>query len=316
MKISILIASWNTRDLLRMCLQAIFKPSVTNGESMQVEAIVVDNASADGSAVMVRQEFPQTLLIESEINLGFGRATNLASTLASGEGWLLLNTDAILHSGALHEMATYLEDHPEVGAVGPRILNPDGTLQISCSPSPTLGREIWRLFHLDNLAAISRYPRDLLENHAGSGTQAGLPLQVDVLLGACILLRREVTEKINLFDEQFFMYSEEVDLCLRIRQAGWQVVWLPGATITHFGGQSTRQAADQMFIELYRNKINYFRKHGGQLHVFLYKIILLSASLARWIPGTLLASTPTGRARKWGQVACQYRMLLGELASL
>jgi len=316
MKISVLIASWNTRDFLRMCLQAIFETALAEDETLQVEVIIVDNASSDGSAAMVRLEFPQANLIESGENLGFGRATNHASRLATGEAWLLLNTDALLHPGALQGMAAYLESHASVGAVGPRILNPDGSLQISCSPSPTLWREIWRLFHLDALAAYSRYSRNLLDDHLKPGAWYNVPLPVDVLLGACILLRREVAEKVGLFDEQFFMYSEEVDLCLRIHQAGWQIIWLPEETVTHFGGQSTRQAADKMFIELYRNKIYYFRKHGGRVRVGLYKIILYSAALSRWIPGTLLANTQTGQARKWKQVARQYRLLLNELARM
>lgn len=316
MKVSILIASWNTRDLLRTCLQAVYDLAVSAGDDLEVEAVVVDNASADDSAAMVRQEFPQAVLIASQENLGFGRATNEAARHASGDAWLLLNTDAILHPGALTGLAGYLTRHPEVGAVGPRILNPDNTLQLSCSPSPTLWRETWRLFHLDHLTAVSRYPRSLLDRRILPGPEQFVPLSVDVLLGACMLLRREVTDQIGLFDEQFFMYSEEVDLCLRIREAGWKLIWLPEVTVTHFGGQSTRQAADKMFIELYRNKINYFRKHGGTKKVVLYKIILTSASLVRWIPGTLLANTRVGRTRRWDQVARQYRLLLGQLAQL
>lgn len=310
MLLSILIANWNTRDVLRQCLQSLY----LTANNLEFETIVVDNASSDGSPAMLRQEFPQVIVVESPENIGFGRATNQAAAMASGKVWLLLNPDTILHPQAIQRMLAYLEDNPQIGAVGPRILNPDGSLQVSCSPSPTLAREAWRLFHLDNLVAYSRYPEKTLHSD--------LPQSVDVLLGACILLREEVYKgderhpATGLFDEQFFVYSEEVDLCLRIRQAGWQIHWLPSALVTHYGGQSTRQAADQMFIELYRNKINYFRKHGATYSVSLYKAILYSAALARWLPGVLVADAPIGRWHNWKNISRQYRLLIRELPNL
>jgi hypothetical protein len=301
-QLSVLIANWNTCDLLRQCLQSIQQTVHTS----PAETIVVDNGSMDGSAAMVRSEFPWVRLVDSPQNLGFGRANNQALQIAHGESILLLNPDTVLGPGAADGMHAYLQENSGVGAIGPRILNPDGSLQVSCSPRPTLGREAWRLFHLDRLYPLSRYSQERLHQ--------GQPLEVDVLLGACLLLRRSVVEQIGLFDEQFFMYSEEVDLCLRIQQAGWRICWLPSVDVIHYGGQSTRQAADRMFLELYRNKVKYFRKHGGLLRARIYKVILYLAALARVIPGTLLGGIPYGRDHSWKTTANQYRKLMGELA--
>ncbi len=332
-KVSILIANWNTRDYLRGCLISVAEaPGIC-------ETIVVDNASTDGSADMLHHEFPWVILVENEQNLGFGNATNQAVRLAHGEFFLLLNPDAILCPGTLSSLLSFLEDHPMVGAIGPRILNPDGSLQVSCSPKPTLTREAWRLFWLDGLCSYSRYPQQRLDACIARAT----PFPVDVLLGACILIRRQAAEQVSvrdpvipnrsafddatpvnmsefgktnlvgLFDEQFFVYSEEVDLCLRIQKVGWQIIWLPTVDVIHYGGQSTRQAATQMFLELYKGKVKYFRKHRGARSAQIYKAILYCASLARWLPGALLSGSPPGQDRGWGVLSKRYRILLDQL---
>lgn len=304
MQISILIANWNTCNFLRHCLQSI----LDTAQHLELDTIVVDNASNDDSVAMLRSEFPWVTLIENTTNKGFGRATNQAAQNAHGEMLMLLNPDTVLHEGTLQGMLNFLAFWPQVGAVGPRILNPDGSLQVSCSPRPTLLREAWRLFHIDDLHPLSRYPQKRLEAHE--------PQNVDVLLGACILLRHIVAEQTGMFDEQFFVYSEEVDLCLRIQKAGWEIFWLPEVEVTHYGGQSTRQAADQMFLELYRNKVKYFRKHGGPGSVVVYKSILYCAALARWLSGAILSNSPEGQRRGWKNLSRQYRQLIRELPQL
>jgi GT2 family glycosyltransferase len=253
----------------------------------------------------LRQEFPWVILLENTSNRGFGSAINQAAQRAQSEMLLLLNPDTVLHDGALQGMLAFLTNQPNAGAVGPRILNQDGTLQVSCSPRPTLPRETWRLFHLDFIHPFSGYSKQWF---SACGAQ-----RVDVLLGACILLRRLVAKQTGLFDEQFFVYSEEVDLCLRIQKTGWDIYWLPTVDVTHFGGQSTRQAADHMFVELYRNKVKYFRKHGGPLSVRIYKVILFCAALTRWLTGALLANSTPGRQREWRNLSRQYRQLIDEL---
>jgi len=298
--LSIIIVNWNTRDLLVECLDSIYSYPPDAG----FDIWVVDNASNDGSPEAVREAFPQVNLIQNQDNAGFGRANNQAAAQAAGRYLLLLNPDTAIHSGALNSLIQYLEGQPEVGAVGPRLLNTDGSPQVSAFPAPTLTRETWRLFHLDRLSPRSSYPRAFFSTRK---TQ-----EVDTLMGACILLRREVIDRIGLFDEQFFVYSEEVDLCLRIRRAGWQVHWLPTAQVTHFCAQSTRQVADEMFLELYHNKVKFFRKHQGEMTARFYKALLYFASATRYLGGQVLIPWRP----EWRDKSRQYQQLIRNLRRL
>ena len=263
--------------------------------AMDGEIFVVDNASTDGSSQMLGELFPHVRLIANAQNVGFARANNQAVVQAQGGYLLLLNPDTLVHPGSIGALLEYLQAHLEVGAVGPRILNPDGSLQISAHPFPTLFREAWRLMHLDHVLPLSQYPP--------ARWASMQPQVVDVLMGACILLRRELVEPGSVFDEQFFVYSEEVDLCRRVHLAGWQLHWLPSVVITHYGAQSTCQAAGQMFLELYRNKIRYFRKHQGLWGARVYKLLLLPHVLARGLAA-------------WSPRSAHYRRLLAALPRL
>jgi GT2 family glycosyltransferase len=221
---------------------------------------------------MVRQHYPQAKLLTNQANVGFATANNQAIRHCTGEYVLLLNPDTIVHAGALHTLVQFLDQNPQVGACGARLLNSDGSLQSSCYPAPTLGRELLRMFHLDGRV---RYRMD--------DWAIDTPRKVESLLGACILVRRHILEAIGLMDESYFMFSEEIDLCYRIRQAGWHIFWVPRAQIVHLGGQSTRQVKTEMFLRLYEGKLRYMRKHYGRLQTWLYKIMLLFASLARLV---------------------------------
>lgn len=269
MNLSIILVSWNTAGLLAKCLASIY----THSPGSQVEIIVVDNASTDDSAAMVRTQFPDVRLIANDDNIGFAPANNQAIRQSSGDYILLLNPDTEIKPGALETLLEFMEDHPHVGAVGPHTFNPDGTLQTSCYPLPTLTREVWRLFHLDTIRPYGSY------RMADWSLDQAHP--VETLLGACLLIRREVLDQVGLLDEQYFIYSEEIDLCYRIQQAGWSLYWVPQAQIIHYGGQSTQQVAAEMFIHLYQSKLRYFRKHHGWLAAQVYKLILLIAALSR-----------------------------------
>jgi hypothetical protein len=266
MKLSIIIVSWNTADILAQCLDSVF----AHAPAVPFEVWVVDNASSDGSVAMVGQRFPQVKLLANTGNVGFATANNQAMRQCTGEYVLLLNPDTIVYADALARLVQFLDLNPQAGACGARLLNADGSLQHSCYPTPTLGRELWRMFHLDGRI---RYHMDNWETNT--------PRPVEALLGACIMARRNILEAIGLMDESYFMFSEEIDLCYRIRQAGWQIYWLPQAQIVHLGGQSTRQVKTEMFLRLYEGKLRYMRKHYGRFQTWLYKLILLLASLAR-----------------------------------
>lgn len=270
--LSLVIVNWNTRSLLEQCLTSVWEDMSTS-EGFRVETFVVDNASTDGSAPMVRARFPQMKLIENQDNAGFARANNQAIRESQGRYVLLLNPDTKVRPGALKALIRFMDAHPDAGAAGSRLLNPNGTLQRSAHPLPTLSRELWRLFHLDVLWPYSCYRMDRWDENE--------PREVGVAKGACLILRREALAQVGLLDESYFIYSEEVDLCYRLRQAGWRVYWVPQAVVVHYGGQSTRQVAAEMFIRLYQGKLCYFRKHYGWWGGWAYKLILLFASLAR-----------------------------------
>jgi GT2 family glycosyltransferase len=267
MKLSIVIVNWNTRDLLATCLESVLA-SAANSE---MEVIVVDNASSDGSARMVRERFPQVYLIENQTNVGFACANNQAMQRCRGRFVLLLNSDTRVLSDALGQLVAFLEGHPRAGAAGPTLLNGDGSLQPSCHPMLTPAREFWRLIFLDTLLHRATY---------GAGFwNSSLPRPVEVIKGACLMLRREALSEVGLLDETYFMYTEEMDLCLRLAQAGWQLWWVPAAQIIHYGEASSRQAAQDMYIQLYRSKIQFYRKFGGETRASFFKWLV---RLAYW----------------------------------
>lgn len=267
--VSILIVNWNTGRLLVNCLKSIEQ---TIGQN-QCEVIVVDNASTDDSLTLIEQDFKWITLIKSDVNLGFARANNLAIERSNGEYVLLLNPDTVLYDKSIIQLIDLLETDKKIGLVGPRLVNKDGSLQISAYPEPTLAREAWRLFHLDCLIPLSRYPLTFWKR-----TQ---PQLVDIVTGACLLFRREIYRSLGLFDEQFFVYSEEVDFCKRVTNAGWLIYYVPSSIVMHYGARSTRQVEELMFLELYKNKIKYFRKNLGSNTANNYKKILWIASYGR-----------------------------------
>lgn len=298
MKLSIVIVSWNTVDILAQCLDSIY----ANPPQAEFEVWLVDNASTDNTIAMMQQKFSQVHLIENEDNPGFAGANNQALQRCRGEYVLLLNPDTVVLDDALDRMVSWLENHAAVGALGPLVLNPDKTLQTSSYPRPTLRREFWRLLKLDKVRPYGVYHMDSWSREE--------PRAVEALLGACILIRRNLIETIGLMDDDYFMYTEEIDYCLRISQAGWGLVWLPEAKIIHYGGQSTQQVSADMFLQLYKSKLYYFRKHYGRFSGIMYKIVLLLATLFRLIlaPLTIFQS---GAKRESNVTLTQnyYRML-------
>ncbi len=296
--ISIIIVSWNTASFLENCLTSI----LANPPSSPFEVWVVDNASTDNSPRMVREKFPQVHLIENRENVGFARANNQAIQQCTGNYVLLLNPDTLVASGALQAMIDFLDQHPEAGAAGAKNLTPDGSLQISSHPRPTLSRELWRLLHLDAISPYALYPSAMWETNQ--------PQDVDVLGGACLLLKKEVLEQVGFLDEDYFMYSEEIDLCYRIQRAGWHLYWIPQAEVVHFGGQSTQQVPTEMFLNLYHSNIKYFRKHYGWSAAQIHKLILAIAALSRLLLTPFVMVVHSSRRQKHLTLADRYWRLI------
>jgi len=301
--LSIVIVNWNTRAFLAGCLRSL-ADNLQAWPGPSVETFVVDNASSDGSAAMVREGFPAVRLIENAENVGFARANNQAIGQAHGRYILLLNSDTEVQAGAMETLVAFMEANPRAGAAGPRLLNSDGSLQPSCSPMPTPGREFWRLLFLEAVWPRATYPMRRWD--------WATPRQVEVIKGACLLLRREALAEVGALDESYFMYTEEVDLCYRLAQAGWQRWWVPTATVIHHGEASSRQVAEAMYLQLYRSKVQFYRKFGGERRAERFK------GLVRLAYGPRLAAAAAGGlfSPSWARRARTYRRLLAELRAM
>ena len=222
------------------------------------ESIVVDHGSTDGTVELVRERFPEARLIQQE-NKGLGGGSNAGMRVASGEYFLLLNSDAWSLDDAIERLAALLDEHPEAAVAGPRLLNPDGSLQRSVRGFPTVWRLATEYLFLRKLAPRSR----ALNAFYGDGFDHDEVRETEFLMGACLLVRREAADTVGLFDEDFFMFSEETDWCYRFRQAGWKVLFTPEAEFVHVGGATTRQNWGPMFREQVRGHVRFLDKHGG-----------------------------------------------------
>lgn len=296
--VSIIIVNWNTVEFTLNCLASI----TVNPPKSTYEIWVVDNASTDESVLCIHQQYPEVNIIENQENIGFGAANNQAIKKSRGRYVHLVNSDVVIQNGAIQAMVDFMDGHLQAGACGSYYLNPDGSLQTSCYPFPTLEREFWRLFHLDHFKTFGIYRMNEWDTT--------VPRQVEVLQGASLLLRREALSQVGLFDPDFFMYTEEVDLCYRMQQAGWKLFWLPSSRIIHFGGQSTRQAAQAMFLQLYRSKHLFFLKQYGSSSARWYTVILTASAKIRLLAKPFLRLLPEpGRTAKF-QILQNYQELL------
>jgi hypothetical protein len=254
--LSVVIVSFNVQDLLRACLESV------QCARSDIEIIVVDNASSDGSAEMVRQEFPHVHLIANETNAGFAAANNQGIRASRGRHLLLLNPDTEILGGALARLVGFLDHHPDYAVAGAGLVYPDGSFQHSAFRFPGALQSVLDFFPINHRLANSRlngrYPRAWYER--------GQPFDIDHPLGACLAVRREAIDQVGLLDEGFFMYCEEIDWCWRMREAGWKIVCVPAAQVVHHAGASTRQFRDEMFVALWRSRFRLFEKHLGPLH--------------------------------------------------
>ncbi len=265
MDVAVVIVSWNVRDLLARCLRSV--EASLAGADLRWQIVVVDSASVDGSAGMVRQEFPEVVVLELAENRGFAAANNaalryLTLTPQPGEGVryvLLLNADTEVGKSAIPEMVAYMDAHPGVGVLGPKLLYPDGTVQSSRRRFPAAGTLFWESTPLELAFPANPWARRYrLHGHPDDVQQ-----EVDWLVGACLTVRGEAIRQAGLLDEGFFLYFEELEWCRRIRQAGWRVVYLPAAEVVHHEGRSTGQVPLQRHLYFQRSKVRYARMAFG-----------------------------------------------------
>jgi N-acetylglucosaminyl-diphospho-decaprenol L-rhamnosyltransferase len=255
--LSIVIVNWNTKDLLRGCLTSLYD---SDGD-FSFETVVVDNCSDDGSAAMVREEFPHVCLIESEINGGYAYANNHGLRCFQARYYLLLNPDTVVPRDALQRMLEFLDTHPEVGIAGPKLVMDDGELDMACRRSfPTPEISFYRLSGLSRLFPKSeRFGRYNL-THLDPDQVA----EVDSVVGAFMMVRREVVEEVGGLDEEYFMYAEDLDWAFRAKRAGWKVYYYPEVTVLHYKRQSSQQNKDRADYEFWRAMYIFYRKHYAQ----------------------------------------------------
>ena len=306
--LSVIIVSYNTREMTLDCLRTLYSELKAPGEGedgpdlSKAEVMIVDNASGDGSCEAIRAEFPQVRLIENQTNDGFGAANNQAMAQAEGEFFLLLNSDAFPKPGALRALFAYLQAHPDVGLVGPRLLNRDGTLQLSCfrfpSPAGIWSENLWVSALLPNHPVLGYYRRWAHDEER----------LVDFVIGACLLVRREVYADIGGFDESFFMYQEETDWQRRMAGRGWRVGFTPAAQVTHLGGASGAAEKAKISGHFFESMERYLWKHygpGGLLSlkaamlVGCFLRLLLWAGVALLVPGRRAVARSKVRLMAW-----------------
>lgn len=277
--VSIVLVSWNTCELLIACLDSL--PAALG--RLQADVWVVDNASSDTSVAAVRDWRPAdpavslpVHVIENAENVGFAAANNQAVRASSGRYVLLLNTDTVAHTGSIAQLVGFADAHPSAGICGAQLRNPDGSFQGSFARPPSLLSEMLSASGL-GVRLLGRWYPNYGPSQAAAARQAGY------IQGACMLARRAAVEQVGLLDEQFFMYSEEPDWCLRMRRAGWQIWYVPEARITHYGGQSTKQVRHAMVQALYRSKVRYFRKHYGPTQAAILQAGFVAVLRVKWL---------------------------------
>lgn len=318
MDLSIIIVSWNVAPLLAACLDSIAAAPVvriapdgsTAGAGRpRVEVIVVDSASQDGTADMIRARYPWVHLLAERENIGFTRGNNLGLARAQGRHLMLLNPDTVVHGDALNRLIDALDARPEIGIVGPRVLNTDGTTQSTRRRFPTLATAFFESTWLQGYA-----PRDLIERYTVADMPDDGTYEVDWVQGCALVARRAVYEQIGGLDPGYIMFSEELDWCRRARDAGWRVLYLGEATITHHGGKSTEQVETSKHIYFQESKIRYFRKFHGRPAAWALRLFLLLSYGAQLVLEALKALVGHKRDLRRARVATYWRVL-GALAT-
>lgn len=276
-KMAVAVISYDTREQLAACLATI------DPHQGSREVVVVDNGSQDGSVEMVRARFPWVTLRVSPSNRGYGSAANQAFALCRADYVLLLNSDTLLADGTVPALASYLDGHPRVGIVGPRLLNPDRSLQCSCYPFPSPLNELLRW---TSLGVVVGHLPGLRERYLPTSSHR-FARPADWVVGAALAIRRKAFETVGGFDESFFMYSEEVDLCYRLRQAGWETHFAPVTEVVHMGGASTARYRGAMAAQLFASLEQFYRRHYPHSRRLGLKLVLTYLMLRNVAQGYL-----------------------------
>ena len=269
MDISIIIVTWNTKNLLQKCLDSIYKTI----HDITFEVIVIDNASEDDTVVMLRGNFPHITLLKNSQNLGFGAANNQGLQIMRGRYALLLNSDTVLTIHAVEELFAFMETHPESAMACGQLLNSDGSKQNSIASFPSLLTLMTNMPLLEYLFP-KRYPSKRYNYEK--------PIEVDSGIGACLLVRKKAIDEVGMFDERYFFFFEETDWAYQMKKAGWKIFHIPTAFIYHFQGQSIGRNVRSR-IEFYRSRYLFFRKWHRRAYYLLISSVIFSRLLINWL---------------------------------
>lgn len=289
--LTISVISTDNLDLLRPCLRSVFEST----QRLSLEVYLVDNASADGTAAAVEAEFPQVRILRNEERRGFSTNNNMVLRRGHGRYVMLLNDDTLVLEGALDRMVTFMDAHPEAGAVGAFLQNPDGSFQPSFAKFPRpLTEGLW---------PVAGWSHRLIPT-------AEDPIEVDSVCGAAMLVRREVAEQVGHLDEDFDpIYSEEVDWCYRIKQAGWRIYACPQAQVVHYGSQTMNRAVPRKYELLLSHKMLFFHKHGGSRAAAAYRTSLFLSTAVKLMWWAAASILPGDRQARRERVRLQWHLL-------
>lgn len=290
MKLSIIILCWNDLRVIGDCLQSIYDGT----HSTEFEVIVSDNGSTDGSVEFIRKRFPLVRVIENGTNLRFAKANNVGIRASSGEYILILNPDTIIHDHTLDRLVAFADQHKKAGAFGCRVLNPDGTYQVSARPFVSLRGEWISALHLRPLGHLS----DWFLSDSYVGWKGETQRTIDWHSGCFILARADLVKRLGGFDEQFFYYYEDLDLCRRIWDAGYPILYNPQVTITHLGGQSTKHSPLAFKLDSQITRFRYYYKYYGRKGVRASRRVSLVSLFLRWAGYAPLQFLSPSDARK------------------
>ena len=296
MDISVIIVNWNTRELLRNCLESIFRTI----RDITYEIIVVDNGSHDGSVAMLRDQYSDVKVIQNAENRGFGAANNQAMRIMAGQYALLLNSDTVLTENAVRELYTFMETHPEAATACGQLLNADGRKQNSIAHFPTLLTLITNVPLLEYLFP-DRYPSKRYEYAE--------PIEIDSGIGACLIARKKAIDEVGMFDERYFFFFEETDWAYRMKRAGWKIFNVPTAYIYHLQGQSIGRDVRSR-IEFYRSRYQFFQKWKGRSYYFMVCIVIVGRLYINWFLTSMVNIFTLGTVREMRHKWIFYSRLL------
>ncbi|MDE2402255.1 MAG: glycosyltransferase family 2 protein [Burkholderiales bacterium] len=275
MDLSIIIVNWNSKDYLAKAISSIFAAT----RSMSFEVLVIDSGSFDGCAEMLQTTHPDVVFIQSRHNLGFAAANNAAFRAARGRIILFLNPDTEILGNAIEQLYSRLTGMPQAGIVGPKLLNSDGSVQDTCVRAfPTILNQF-----LDSDLLRTRFPQAALWGKQTLSVQTDLPMKVEAVSGACLMIKRSVFEAVGLFSTDYFMYAEDMDLCLKTSRAGFSAYYVPTAVVVHHGGASSAQAPANTFsaVMALESQWRFFRKTRSWHYAALYRAAMFSAAVLR-----------------------------------